>query len=400
MLDEVGVGPRNDEPWGRHQPSPWRNVKVRRIAIQAVFLALVAGVIFYLYDNLTGNLRRLGISTGYGWLNQTAGFDLAYSDFDPSQSFLAAIVVGIKNTALVSVLGIVLATVIGLIVGVGRLSTNWLVRKAAGVYVETLRNVPVLIVILFFYLAVALQAPPIRRAVELGDLVVLSNRGLVLPWFRVTEDVTGFLLLLAAGIVAAAAVGRWRTRRFDRTGVPHHRVLWAGGALLGCAVAAFLAGGRPLAVSLPELGVLSTEGGLRFGPEYAAVLVGVTIYTASHIAEIVRGSILAVPRAQGEAATALGLSGFQRLRHVVLPQALRIMIPPLGNQYLSLTKNTSLAVAVAFTDITRIIQIMIGQQAPAPQAILLLMLIYLGFSLTISLLMNLFNWRLGRRWAR
>jgi general L-amino acid transport system permease protein len=387
-------------PWGRQQPPPWRNVRVRRIAIQVVFLAAVIASLGYLYGNVTSNLRRLGISTSFAWLDQPAGIPLAYSDIQPSDSYLAAILAGVRNTALVAVLGIVLATIIGVLVGVGRLSSNWLVRQAASVFVEALRNIPVLLIILFFYLAIFLQAPPLRDAFELGDLVVLSVRGLVIPWFETTGDLGLFLALLAAAVVVAVAVGIWRTRLFERTGRPHHRLAWIGGTLLLGVVVAYVAGGRPLMLSLPERGEFATEAGLRLGPEYAALLVGLTLYTASHIAEIARGSILAVPRGQVEAGTALGLSGAQRLRHVVLPQAMRIMIPPLANQYLNLIKNSSLGVAVAFPEVTQVIKIAIGQAAPAPQAIALLMLVYLAFSLVTSLLMNLYNWRISRRGAR
>lgn len=387
-------------PWGRQQPPPWRNVRVRRFAIQVVFLGLVIALLGYLYNNVTSNLQRLGIPTNFDWLGQSAGFPLAYSDIVPSDSYLDAILAGVRNTALVAVLGIVLATIIGLIVGVGRLSSNWLVRQAASIFVETLRNIPVLLIIFFFYLAVFLQAPPLRDAIEFGDVIVLSVRGLVVPGFESTGDLGLFLALLAAAVVLAAAVWVWRTRLFDRTGQAHHRLAWTMGTLLVAVVVAYVVGGQPLALSLPERGEFGTEAGLRFGPEYAALLFGLTLYTASHIAEIARGSILAVPRGQVEAGTALGLSGTQRLRLVVLPQAMRIMIPPLANQYLNLIKNSSLGVAVAFPEVTQVIKISIGQQAPAPQAIAILMLVYLAFSLVTSLLMNLYNWRLARRGAR
>jgi general L-amino acid transport system permease protein len=196
-------------------------------------------------------------------------------------------------------------------------------------------------------------------------------------------------------VVAAGAVAGWRTRRWNRTGLPHHRVLWAGGILLAAALVGFIAAGSPIGLSLPERGELATQRGLRLSPEYAALLLGLSVYTASHIAEIVRGSILAVPKGQTEAADALGLSGFQRLRYVVVPQALRIIIPPLANQYLSLIKNSSLGVAIAYPEVTRVVGIAVGQQAPAPQTIAVLMLVYLCFSLGISLVANLANRRLA-----
>ncbi|HZC99603.1 MAG TPA: ABC transporter permease subunit [Actinomycetes bacterium] len=372
----------------------WRNVRVRRVAFQLGFVVLVAALLLYLYSNLLTNLRRLRIGTSFAFLDQSAGFAIANSDFQPSESFLAAILVGVQNTVLVSLLGIVLATMLGFVVGVARLSTNWLVRRAAAGYVETLRNVPVLVVILFWYLGVILQMPPIERAVEWGGLV-LSNRGLVIPWLKRTGDPTVFLTVVGAGVVVAGATAVWRTRRWDRTGLPHHRILWAGGILLAAALVGFVAGGFPLSPSLPERGDLGTEHGYRLTPEYGALLLGLSVYTASHIAEIVRGGILAVPKGQTEAANALALSGFQRLRFVVLPQAFRIMIPPLANQYLNLTKNSSLGVAIAYPEVTRVVRIAIGQQAPAPQAVAVLMLVYLGFSLAISLVANLLNRRLA-----
>jgi general L-amino acid transport system permease protein len=187
----------------------------------------------------------------------------------------------------------------------------------------------------------------------------------------------------------------WRTRRFDLTGQPHRRVLWSGGVLLAFLLVGYLSAGRPFVVSLPEPGELATTGGSRLSPEFAALLIALTLYTASHIAEIVRGSIQAVPKGQKEAAEAMGLSGFDRLRFVVLPQAFRVAIPPLGNQFLNLVKNTSLGVAIAFPEVTRITRITIAQGGPAPPAIVVLMGVYLVFSLTIALIVNLVNRRMA-----
>ena len=375
------------------RPPPWRDVRVLRVAFQAVFLLLVVLLVWFLYNNLIDNLRELGIRRDFRYLRQPAGFVISGSDFSSSQSLFQALLVGIENTAKVSFLGIALATVLGVFVGVARLSPNWLVRRAAGVYVETLRNIPVLVIILFWWLAVLLRLPPIRTGVD-WNVIVVSNRGLVGPGLDQTGRLGTFFLIAAAGLAAAAAVVFWRTRRFDRTGEPHHRVLWGGGVFLAALVVAFFASGRPLGISLPERGELATTGGFRLSPEYAALLIGLTLYTASHIAEIVRGAILAVARGQTEAADAVGLSGFQRLRFVVLPQAFRISVPPMANQYLNLVKNSSLGVAVAYPEVTRITRITIGQGGPAPQAIVVLMLAYLVFSLGISLITNLVNRRL------
>jgi general L-amino acid transport system permease protein len=369
-------------------------VRVLRWVLQAVFLFLVALLLLYLWETVTDNLRRLGIRTDFRYLRQPAGFAIPNSDFRSSQSLFDAVLVGIQNTAKVALLGIVLATILGVLVGVARLSSNWLVRRAAAAYVESFRNVPVLIIIIFFWLAVFLRLPPIREATEILDLIVLSNRGLVVPWFDKVDSGAVFGLVALAGLVLAVAAWLWRTRRFDRTGEPPRRALWAGGILLAVLVVGFFVTGRPWVLETPERGELSTAGGFRLTPEYAALLIGLSMYTASHIAEIVRGSILAVPRGQSEAAGAVGLSGFQRLRHVVLPQAFRISVPPIANQYLNLVKNSSLGVAVSYYEVTKITQVSISQAAPAVQAILLLMGVYLVFSLSIALVTNLINRRL------
>jgi general L-amino acid transport system permease protein len=376
------------------RPPPWRNVRVLRVVFQAAFLTAVVALLLYLLDNVVYNLERLGVPTGFDYLDQSAGFAIPDSDFRSSQSLLDALVVGVQNTAKVALLGIVLATILGVVVGVARLSTNWLVRRAAAAYVEALRNVPVLIIIIFIWLGVFLRLPPISRATEILDLVVLSNRGLVVPWFDKVGSGAAFGLVALAALLVAAAVWIWRTRRFDRTGQPHRRVLWAGGILLAVLAVGYFATGRPWVFATPERGELATAGGFRLTPEYAALLLGLTLYTASHIAEIVRGSILAVPRGQSEAANAVGLSDFQRLRHVVLPQAFRISIPPVANQYLNLVKNSSLGVAVSYYEVTKITQVSISQRAPAVQAILVLMGIYLVFSLSIAFVTNVINRRM------
>jgi general L-amino acid transport system permease protein len=382
------------------RPPLWRNVRVLRFAVQVVFVVAVGAFVLFLVDNVVYNLERLGIPTGFDYLRQPAGFAIPDSDFRSSQSLGDALIVGVQNTIKVALLGIVLATILGVLVGVARLSTNWLVRKAAAVYVETFRNIPVLVIIIFWYLGVMIRLPPIREAVELLDLVAVSNRGIVIPWFDRVGGATLFGIAALVAVAAAVAVWIWRTRRFDRTGEPHRRGLWSGGVLLAVLAVGFVASGRPWTLDTPEVGALSTSGGFRLAPEYAALLIALSLYTASHIAEIVRGSILAVPGGQSEGANALGLSGFHRLRHVVLPQAFRISVPPVSNQYLNLVKNSSLGVAISYYEVTKVTQVSIAQSAPAVQAIALLMAIYLAISLLIAAVTNLVNRRLtlkGRR---
>jgi general L-amino acid transport system permease protein len=363
---------------------------VLRVAFQAAFVVAVGAILLWLVDNTVGNLERRGIDTGFDFLEQPAGFRIPGSDFRTSQSIGDAILVGVETTLKVSAIGVVLALVLGVVVGVARLSPNWLVRRAAALYVESLRNVPVLAIIFFWYLAVILRLP----TVELAGLAVVSNRALSVPDIGIEDGIELLGVVAAAGLAAAAFVWIWRTRRFDATGEPHHRVLWAGAVLIVVLVGGFFATGQPLALETPERLRFGFGGGLRMSAEFAGLLIALVLYTASHIAEVVRGSILAVQRGQGEAADALGLSPFQRLRYVVLPQAFRIMIPPLANHFLNFVKNSSLGVAIALPEVTRVVRIAISQRAPAPQSIVILMGIYLTISLAIALVTNLVNRRL------
>ncbi len=359
--------------------------------MQAAILAAVFGIYWYFAGNLLTNLDRQGIGTGFEFLDQPAGFAIADSGFDSRSTVARAMRVGVLNTLRVATVGIVFATLIGVKVGIGPLSRNFLVRRASALYVEGLRNVPVVVVIVFMYTAVVLKLPEIEAPGGREGLVVLSNSGVVVPWLRASDAVGGFRLSIIAAIVVAVVVGWWRTRSFDATGTPHHRVLWGLGVFAATTAVAYVVFDTPVAFSLPQRDGLVVDGGIRLGPEFAALVIALVLYTASHIAEIVRGSIQAVPHGQSEAATALGLTSFQRTRFVVFPQALRIMIPPVANQYLNLAKNSSLAVFIAFPEITRITGIVISQGNPAMQAIVVLMLIYLVISLSISLITNIVN---------
>lgn len=387
-----------ERPGGAHQRPPWyRDLRVLRVVGQVVFLLAVAGAGYYLWTNLTTNLRQSGLPTGFGYLDNPSGFTIIGSDFSPSQSVSDAILRGMLNTVIVSVVGIVLATVVGVIIGIARLSTNWLVRKAAAFYVETLRNIPVLLIIFFAFFALVAQVlPPIQQAWESPGLFVISNRQLALPWLQAGgSGATGlFTILVGASLLAALAVAWWRTRRNEATGQPHRRVLWATATFVALVAIAFVALGSPVDVTGPSRNNRLITGGIQMEAGFVALLLALGLYTASHIAEIVRGSILAVPIGQNEAAGALALSNFQRMRFIVLPQALRIMIPPLANQYLNLTKNTSLAVAIGFPELTTVTRTIISNGNPAAQNIAILMVIYLSFSLFISAIANVVNRRM------
>jgi general L-amino acid transport system permease protein len=343
-------------------------------------------------------VQQQNLDLSFDFLQQRAGFaikeGIAYS---PNESFSAAFRVGVVNTIQVALVGIVLATILGLIMGVSRLSTNWLVRRIAQVYVEIFRNTPVLVQIIFWYVAVVLALPVIEGGLSVGGLAFVSNRGTAVAWFRLEDGAGQWGLFLLAGLAAGALVWRWRTRIDERTGRPIPRVPWAVGAFLVVAAIGFWVSGSPLSADVPEVGRFGYEGGIQVSPEYTALLLGLVIYTGAFIAEIVRGSIQAVPKGQKEAAEALGLTPRQQLRLVVLPQALRVAIPPLNSQYLNLLKNSSLALAIGYPEIVSVSNTIINQAARATQMLLLVMGTYLVMSLTISALMNTLNRAVTRK---
>ncbi len=378
----------------RSRPPLWRDVRVLRVLAQTLAVGVVGSILYVLWFNLTNNLRSAGLPTDFRFLSQPLGVDIAGSDLSSSAPIWKGLLVGIRNTLALVVVGIPVLTVIGVLVGVARLSTNWLVAKAAGLYVEILRNIPPLLIIFFAFNAVVLQFPLIQESLNIGDLVIINNRWVAMVGLTAQPNFGPFLAIMAGALLIAAVVWWWRTKRWERTGRPHHRFLWALGVFSVISLVGFVALGGPIGLSRPVLDGRALEGGYQGLASYFAVLVALVLYTASHVAEITRGSILAVPKGQTEAANAIALSPFQRLRHVTLPQAMRIAIPPIINQYLNFTKNTSLAIAVGYGEITRITFQTIGNGQPAPQMIAILMGIYLAFSLVISLVVNLVNRRM------
>jgi general L-amino acid transport system permease protein len=374
----------------RSRPPLWRDVRVLRVAFQVAVLAAVVALVSYLYDNLRAN----DVDLDFGFLDQQSGFPIAYTDHGASDTVQAALLTGLRNTITVALVGIVLTLVLGTVLGIARLSDNWLVRRAAGTYIEAVRNVPPLLVIIFVNTLALATLPPIQEADEYGGVLVVSvaEFGIVAP--RADGHGWAYAALLLAGGFAALAVARWRGRVEERTGAPARRWLWSGGLFALVAVGGYVALSAPVVLSHPEVEGLSITGGARMGLPFVATLVGLVLYTSSHVAEIVRGSILAVPKGQTEAAGAIGLSAGQRLRHVVLPQAFRIATPPIINQCLNLTKNTSLGVAVAFAELMGVTNTVIGNGNPAIPAILVAMGLYLVVSLVISLIANIANHRL------
>ncbi|MGA9276157.1 amino acid ABC transporter permease [Ilumatobacter sp.] len=389
------------------RPPFWRNVKVLRVLAQIAAVIIVVVAIRWLFGNLTRNLDAVGIDTDFDFLDSPARFQIRDSSFDPDSSIRVLLLNGIKNTAAVASVGIVLAIILGTVIGVARLSNNWIVRKLAALYVETLRNIPPLVIIIFFGFAVFTfgrfplfnpSNPPgeIKFPGTDSNLLIYSKTRLGLPSVATDGHSGVFWFMLLIALLVAIFVWRWRTKINVQTGQPHHRVLYSFGVFIVLAGFTWVVLGQPLVPSFPSVSESGRliEGGIATNDGYVSLTLALALYTASHIAEIVRGSILAVDKGQNEAANALALSGFQRYRFVVLPQAARIAIPPVINQFLNLTKNTSLAVAVAYPDVTQLTRTAIGNDQPSPQMILILMGIYLTFSLFISLVLNIVNRRL------
>ncbi len=380
----------------------WNDRKTRAIFYQVLVLGGVVLLAWYLISNTLHNLGTRNIATGFGFLGREAGFGISEHviPYSPADTYFRAIVVGLLNTLLVSFLGIILATILGTLAGIARLSRNWLVARFATIYVETARNVPVLLQLFFWYALVTEGLPSAREAFNPLPGVFLSNRGLKLP-APIADPAYGLMAIaLVLGIVGAWGVARWARLRQERTGqlFPSFRVGLA--LILGLPLVAYLAGGAPTAFDMPELRGFNFAGGITVSPEFTALLVGLVVYTASYIAEIVRGGILAVSHGQTEAGLALGLSRGLVLRKIILPQALRVIIPPMTSQYLNLTKNSSLAVAIGYPDLVSTANTAINQTGQAVEGIAIIMGVYLTVSLSISGFMNWYNRRIALKGGR
>ena len=371
----------------------WRNLRLIRIAAQLVAVAVAGFLLYILWFNLSNNLRRLGIRTDFEFLDQPFGVRIAGSDLRPGSSVREGLFNGIRNTLALAVVGLPVLTIIGVLVGVGKLSSNWLVAKVSSLFVETIRNLPPLLLILFAFQAVILRLPPARSPLTPFGWLVVSNLQIYVPGFASGSRASTFQLVMLVTVLAGAGLWWWRTRVEEKTGQPHHRWVWTFGLVLVVGVATYLILDRPITISLPTLEGRVITGGFGGLGGFFAVLGALVLYTSSHVAEIVRGSIQAVSKGQTEAANALALSNTQRLRFVVFPQAFRIALPPTINQYLNYVKNTSLAIAVGFADVTLIAYQAIGNGQPAPQTVLILMGCYLMFSLAISAVVNAYSRR-------
>ena len=378
------------------RPPPWNDPVIRAIFFQVVAVALLVWFFWTIFDNTLTNMENRGIKTGFGFLDQTAGFGILMSliPYNETNSYGRTFLVGLLNTLLVSGLGIVLATILGFVLGIARLSNNWLIARIATVYVEVLRNIPLLLQILFWYFAVLASMPSLRDSVNIGDAIFINNRGIVVPTPILGE---GFDLVIIAFFVAIAAawvMARWARRRFEATGQPFHTIWASIGLIVGLPLVAFLAAGLPLTLEYPELGRFRFNGGTQIIPELLALLIALSMYTAAFIAEIVRAGIVSVSHGQTEAARALGLRAGPTLRLVIIPQAMRVIIPPLTSQYLNLTKNSSLATAIGYPDLVSVFAgTTLNQTGQAVEIIAMTMAVYLLISLTISFFMNWYNRR-------
>ncbi|HKF12268.1 MAG TPA: ABC transporter permease subunit [Xanthobacteraceae bacterium] len=368
--------------------------RIRAVFYQLVLLATVLWLGYEFALNAKANLDAQKIASGFGFLDNTAGFAINQSliPYDESDSYGRVFLVGLLNTLLVAGIGIVLATILGFFIGIARLSRNWLLARLAGGYVELIRNLPLLFQILFWYLAVLGPLPGPRQSLSLFGEIFLNNRGIIVPAPVASDEAGTVFAVFAASLIAIVAINFWARRLQIRKG---RRVPLLGTSLAILIVPlliALIATGFPIRFERPELRGFNFVGGLRLLPEFVALLVALTTYTAAFIAEVVRAGLLAVPRGQSEAAFALGLRRGLTLRLIVVPQALRVIVPPLTNQYLNLTKNSSLAVAVGYPDLFAVFAgTTLHQTGQAIEIIAITMAVYLAISLITSVLMNWYN---------
>jgi general L-amino acid transport system permease protein len=378
---------------------PRRARRIGSIVLQVALVVVVVGLFYAAAVNAARNLAAAHIASGFRFWDNIAGFDISQTliAYSPSTStFGRAFWVGLLNTLLVASIAIVLSTILGFTIGIARLSRNWLVSHLSGGYVEMIRNVPLLLQLLFWYNAVLKALPELRGSVALPGGGFFNNRGLFLPRPQFAENFRYVVAALLIGIIATLVLNMWARRRQDLTGERFHIRWIALGLIAGLPLLAFFAGGRPLTFSFPNMGRFNVQGGVEILPEFAALLFALSLYTAAFIAEVVRAGLLAVPQGQTEAAQALGLRPGTTLRRIVIPQAMRVIVPPLTSQYLNLIKNSSLAVAIGYPDLFQVftgsVLFITGQ---AVEIVAVTMAVYLTISLFTSLLMSWYGRAVG-----
>ena len=370
----------------------WRSQAFRGLIYQVLAAALIGGAVWFLAHNTAENMRIRGIKSGFDFLSGPAGFDIGESlfAFDSNNPYWKAFLIGVSNTLRVAIIGIVLTTVLGTLIGVGRFSRNGLVRGLCQVYVEFFRNIPLFLQLLMWYLLFTELLPDIASAKNVGSFF-LSKGGLSFPEPVWAAGHVWMLAGLGAGLVAAWAYRRWARTRFEATGQLRSMFWTPLAVVVTFGVVGWLIGGAPSEFNLPKKGEFAVEGGGSLTPEFLTVLIGLVLYTASFVAEIVRSGISSVARGQSEASQALGLAKGQEMQLVLLPQALRVIIPPMTSQFLNLTKNSSLAVAIGYPDVVSIANTALNQTGRAVECIAIIMLVYLTTSLSTSLFMGWYN---------
>lgn len=375
----------------------WRDDRVLKALAQIVSFILVIGLLVVLIITGISAAQRRNLNLGFSFLSESAGFPIGESliEYDESMSFAKAFFIGFLNTIKVSFIGIALATILGTIVGVMRLSTNWLVKNIANVYIESVRNIPLLVILFFLFFGVMQQMPSVENSISVGNFFFANKRGIYIAWFESTGTTTTWLIVLSLSILLAIILFIGLGRYQLRTGRSIYPWLWSIGILLIIpGVTWFLVGEQPATINVPVLGDFNYQGGINFTTQFIALLIGLVIYTASFIAEIVRAGIQSVSKGQREAALSIGLSKYQSLRLVIFPMAMRVIIPPLISQFLNLTKNSSLAIAIGYPDLFAVGRIMINQAGRAVPVFLMIMGTYLILSLFYSILLNLYNRRI------
>lgn len=380
-------------PQDSEKISFWYDPDKRSIVYQIGAACLFVLVAWYLVSNTMTNLERQSIATGFGFLNQEAAFDIGESliQYSPADRYLRALVVGFFNTLYVSFIGIILTVILGTFIGIARLSKNWLVNKCAAVYIELFQDIPVLLQLFFWYAFFYEMLPSPRNAVHPFTGLFLCNRGMIFAIPEANPVYKYMAIAVVAAIIITVFIKKWAKKRQNLTGkiFPVFKVFI--GLIIGLPLICWLVGGAPTAMDVPELKGFNFKGGYSLSPEFAALLLGLVLYTAAFVAEVVRAGIQSVSKGQTEAAMAIGLKPGQVLSLVVLPQALRVIIPPLTSQMLNLTKNSSLAVAIGYPDFVSVAGTAINQTGQAIEGVLLIMLVYLIFSLSTSAFMNWYN---------
>lgn len=374
------------------------DARVRAIFYQILTIILFVAFVFWLGSNTAQNLEDRGIATGFSFLSQPAGFGVPFSliEYSETSPYWDAFVLSVLNTLFISFIGIVLATIIGFIFGVMRLSSNWIISKFAAIYLETARNIPLLLQILFWYFGVLTALPQLRQSINIGDSIFLNNRGLYTPSPIYGPGFEFVVIAFLIAVIGVIMIKRWATKRQEATG-EQFPVFWTAlGLIVGLPLLAFAVTGFPLTWDYPELKGFNFRGGAVLIPEFMALLAALTLYTAAFIGEIVRAGIMAVSHGQTEAAYALGVRPGTTMRLVIIPQALRVIVPPLTSQYLNLTKNSSLAAAIGYPELVAVWSgTVLNQTGQAIECILMTMLVYLTISLSISVFMNWYNKRIA-----